>query len=241
MSGRDLVVREVQRVELLEAVRDQLQRVHLVVLDVELLEVGEVHQVVHVDLVVRDVEVGQVFEVLEILLGDLDDVHARQLGPDGLVGELDSARVEQEETVKDALSFLLARDAVLHLLRVDLPLPLRAVGYLLIVLHLGLLLLDLDHAVEVRCCHGQHVHIVTPIRWTLVLAGARDPSLASIVLLRWLRVRVLAVRSLEVGSSDIVVKRHIVVVDCVGRVRVGLLVRAVVHLVHRILRLVASV
>ena len=77
MSGRDLVVREVQRVELLEAVWDQLQRVHLVVLDVELLEVGEVHQVVHVDLVVRDVEVGQVFEVLQILLSDFDDIHAR--------------------------------------------------------------------------------------------------------------------------------------------------------------------
>lgn len=63
--------------ELLEAVRDQLQRVHLVVLDVELLEIGEVHQVVHVDLVVRDVEVGQVFEVLQILLSDFDDIHAR--------------------------------------------------------------------------------------------------------------------------------------------------------------------
>ena len=157
------------------------------------------------------------------------------------MGELDSARVEQEETVKDSLGFLLAGDAVLHLLRVYFPLPLRSVGYLLIVLHLGLLLLDLDHAVQIGCGHGQHVHIVTPVLLALVLASARNSSLAPIVLLGRLWVRVLAVCSLEMGCSHIVVQRYVVVVDCVCSMGEGLLVRATIHLVHGILGLVACV
>ena len=109
----------------------------------------------HLDSIVRNVQVCQVLEKLEIFFSDVVDVHAGQFRPDGLVWKFDTTGVKQEEAVKDS-SWQTARiQPCLHLLAINLSLLVRAVNQFVVVLHLGLFLTYLDHAVKVRDLHGE--------------------------------------------------------------------------------------
>ena len=154
MTRWNLIVRQVKRMKILEAVRNQLQSIHWVVLHVELLKGDQVHQVVHVDLIVWNVQICKILEEFKVLLRYLNDVHACQLGPDCFMRELYPARVKKEETIEYALRFHLSRDAMLNLLWVDLALFLWTISDFVVVLHFGLLLFNLNHTIQIGRFHG---------------------------------------------------------------------------------------
>ena len=69
--------------------------------------------------------------------------------------KFDTARVKQEEAIEDSSRQTGRIEPRLHLLAINLSLLIRAVNQLVIVLHLGLFLTDLDHTVEICNLHGE--------------------------------------------------------------------------------------
>lgn len=65
-------------------------------------------------MVVREVYSTQILEVAEIFLDDLHDVLAVELRLDGLVRQLHSAGVQNEETVEKLAALAVQRLRVLH-------------------------------------------------------------------------------------------------------------------------------
>ena len=76
--------------------------------------------------------------------------------------KFDTARVKQEEAIKDSSRQTGRIEPRLHLLAINLSLLIRAVNQLIVVLHLGLFLTDLDHTIEICNLHGE--------AWLLFLA-----------------------------------------------------------------------
>ena len=83
--------------------------------------------------------------------------------------QLDTARVEQKEAVKDARAHFTCVEARLYLLAVDLAFLILAIRKLIVVLHLWLLLADLYHTIDICNLHRETGLIFLAVNQAFVL------------------------------------------------------------------------
>ena len=91
--------------------------------------------------------------------------------------QLDAARVKQKEAIERASWQPAGIQPRLDLLAVNLSFLVRSVDQPVIVLHLGLLLADLDHVVEIGDFDGEARLLLLPVNQALVGVVLTTPSL----------------------------------------------------------------
>ena len=85
VARRNLIIGKMESVQIREAAHDELELIYRVILHVQLLELHQVHKLMHLNSIVWNVQVSQILEKLKIFFSNVVDVHTGQFWPNSLV------------------------------------------------------------------------------------------------------------------------------------------------------------